>query len=238
MTIRKISPDEAFPAYAGAAEKYSYSPRSAGAPPTDNAAPQDKPARDVRGRFAKVDIERDVLAPNLGTPQTFAGGLRPRFAPSGDGLAQGGDTSPPAVRTAALVTGGDKRMVYASPRPAAFSGQHTGESGRPVHEEMSYLVGDTRQDAPGEVNSWPEMRPIEPPEVHPDDERHHNRVMRTAARGSRPDDPTPFLVGLDQTAPATTPAEDRTTTTYGDETGRIMSPTRAEDVNPGPRRRR
>ena len=67
--------------------------------------------RDVRGRFSKIDPERDVLAPGLGVPEKFAYGLTPRHAPDADDLAQGGQQRPLQPRTARLVSGGDERMV-------------------------------------------------------------------------------------------------------------------------------
>lgn len=58
--------------------------------------------RNIKGQFAKVDVERDVLAGDLGIPQTYAYDLTPRHAPAGDVLAQGGESSPPGVRTARM----------------------------------------------------------------------------------------------------------------------------------------
>lgn len=71
--------------------------------------------------------------------------------------------------------------------------------------------------------------------VHPDDSRHHNGVLRTAARDSSACDPSPYLTGLDGPE---TPAGGRESavTAYGDGRG-IMSPTRAEDVASGNGRR-
>ena len=83
----------------------------------------DIPRDPVTGRFAKVDPVRDVLADQLGVPEKFAGGIRPRYAPAADELAQGGQSSPPGVRTA--------RMTGA--------------------QQARYLVGDVGESAPGEV---------------------------------------------------------------------------------------
>jgi hypothetical protein len=47
--------------------------------------------RDHRGQFTKIDIERDVVAPDAGTPLDFAYGEIRRHAPAGDELAQGGE---------------------------------------------------------------------------------------------------------------------------------------------------
>ena len=105
----------------------------------------DKQPRDVRGRFTKIDVERDVLAPGLGVPREYADGLRPRYAPAGDVLAQGGESSPPGVRTAQM-TGVQRDAgseVYTTPR--------TGESGRLGPQQARYILGDVGESAPGEV---------------------------------------------------------------------------------------
>jgi hypothetical protein len=67
-------------------------------------------------------------------------------------------------------------------------------------------------------------------------------LTRAAARGAGPMDPTPYLVGLDDglspEARAQLLARQQVpgqVTSYGDETGRTMSPTRAQDI--APRRR-
>ena len=60
--------------------------------------------RDPRtGRFAKIDIEQDVIAPGLGVPETFAYDSVERHGPDADDLAQGGQQRPLQPRTATLV---------------------------------------------------------------------------------------------------------------------------------------
>jgi len=160
--------------------------------------------RDIRGRFTKVDPVRDVLASDLGTPQKYAYGMQPRHVPAADGVGQG-DGMPPSVRTARSVSGGSEREVYATPYTRTLAGTHTDESGRPVRDEMRYLIGDVDQSAPGEATSWGRQTRIGPPDVHPDDAVHpvfgmQGAVLRTAARRAGGDlmDPTGHLVGLER----------------------------------------
>lgn len=50
---------------------------------------------------------------------------------------------------------------------------------------------------------WSPLRARNPVLVHPDDEGHHNAIMRTAARNAGPMDPSAFLTGLvGHTAPS------------------------------------
>ena len=114
--------------------------------------------------------------------------------------------------------------MHAVPRHATLGADvHTGETGRSVDSELTYLRGDVP-----EVTSWPQMRPYNPVRSHPDDENYHNGHLRTAARSSGPGDPTAYLVGLDShaTPPTGATGEAGNTTVYGDETGRTMSPRR------------
>jgi hypothetical protein len=46
---------------------------------------------EATGRFAKVNVEKDVVAPGAGVPRDFAYGEVRRYAPAADELAQGGD---------------------------------------------------------------------------------------------------------------------------------------------------
>lgn len=112
----------------------------------------DKQPRDVRGRFTKIDVERDVLAPGLGVPREYAGGLRPRYAPEADTLA--GQPHPGLLhpRIARTVSGGSEREVYATPHNATLNDAvHTGESGRPWAQQSAYILSDVDETAPGEV---------------------------------------------------------------------------------------
>lgn len=70
--------------------------------------------RDLKtGKFAKVDLERDVIAPGLGVPKAYACGLEQRHAPDADDLAQGGQPSPLRPRGALLVPDdGEARTMY------------------------------------------------------------------------------------------------------------------------------
>jgi hypothetical protein len=141
--------------------------------------------RNVRGQFARVNIERDVLAPGLGVPEKFAYGLERRYAPAADDLAQGGQSSPLQPRFARVVSGGSERTVYATPHPATLRGAHTTDAGRPVGPEIRYIVGDVDETAPGELAAT---------------ERYgiQGRRGRDAARrGADPMDPSRFLTGAD-----------------------------------------
>jgi hypothetical protein len=114
----------------------------------------DKQPRDLRGRFSKIDVERDVLAPDLGIPQMFAYGTVRRHAPAGDDLAQGGESSPPGVRTARMIGGqlGTGDEIYAPARARTLRDDvTTGESGRPWAQQARYILGDVGESAPGEV---------------------------------------------------------------------------------------
>jgi hypothetical protein len=114
----------------------------------------DKQPRDVRGRFAKIDIQQDVLVPGLGVPREYAYGLTPRHAPDADELAQGGESSPPGVRTARMtgVQRGAGDGIYAPARARTLRDDvTTGESGRPWAQQASYVLGDIDETAPGEV---------------------------------------------------------------------------------------
>lgn len=65
--------------------------------------------RDPRtGRFAKIDVEQDVIAPGLGVPETFAYDPVERHGPVADDLAQGGQQRPLQPRTATLVPDADE----------------------------------------------------------------------------------------------------------------------------------
>ena len=114
----------------------------------------DKQPRDLRGRFAKIDVERDVLAPDLGIPQTFAYDTVRRHAPAGDDLAQGGESRPPGVRTARMigVQRGAGDEIYAPARARTLRDDvTTGESGRPWAQQARYIMGDVDATAPDEV---------------------------------------------------------------------------------------
>lgn len=112
-------------------------------------------ARDPKtGRFARIDVERDVLAPGLGVPEKFAYGTVRRHAPAGDDVAQGGESSPPGVRTARMtgVQRGAGDEIYAPARARTLRDDvTTGESGRPWAQQASYVLGDIDETAPREV---------------------------------------------------------------------------------------
>ena len=108
----------------------------------------DKQPRDLRGRFAKIDVEHDVFAPDLGIPQTFAYGTVRRHAPDADDLAQGGE-QPPGVRTARIsgVERGAGDEIGAPARARTLRDDvTTGESGRPWAQQARYITGRRRCD--------------------------------------------------------------------------------------------
>jgi len=79
----------------------------------------DIPRDPVTGRFTRVNVERDALAPDLGVPREYAYGLERRDAPAGDDLGQGGQRSPLRARNAALVHPDDAAHHNAILRTAA-----------------------------------------------------------------------------------------------------------------------
>jgi len=144
-------------------------------------------SRDVRGRFAKIDPVRDVLAPGLGVPETFAYGTQQRHAPVADDLAQGGQQSPLRARTARLIASQHDAgaEIYATPRAETMAGTHTTESGRTPGETMRYLLGDIDQAAPGEIAATARYGV-------------QGRRVRDAARKSAdPMDPSRYLTGAE-----------------------------------------
>lgn len=145
-----------------------------------------KQPRDVRGRFQRIDPVRDVLAPGLGVPQTYAGGLRPRHAPAGDELA--GTPHPGLLhpRIARTVSGGSERTVYATPRAGTLNDAvHTGESGRPWAQQSAYILSDVDETAPGEVAATARFG------------IQGAHVRAAARRGTDPMDPSKYLSGAD-----------------------------------------
>ena len=105
----------------------------------------DRYQRDLRGRFAKVEPERDVIAPGLGLPETFAYDLEPRHAPKGDTLAGPTEPGPLRPRTARLIDAQSGSEVHATPDRATLhadamrdaAGSHAGEL-----DPVRYLVGN------------------------------------------------------------------------------------------------
>jgi hypothetical protein len=71
--------------------------------------------RDVRGRFARVDPERDVLAPGLGVPDDYAYGMEHRYAPSADG-----ESEPGGARSPHEITDAQGPEAWAAPYADAF----------------------------------------------------------------------------------------------------------------------
>jgi hypothetical protein len=104
----------------------------------------------VTGRFTKMGNSIEDIE-NVSASDVRPGMEVPRHALAGDTLA--GPPYPGALqpRFARMTPGGSERMVYAIPHPGTLSGQHTAEAGRPVADELTYLVGDVDASAPGEV---------------------------------------------------------------------------------------
>jgi hypothetical protein len=67
--------------------------------------------------------------------------------------------------------------------------------------------------------------------VHPDDEGHHNAVMRTAARSAGPMDSTAFLTGLAGFPASPTGIQGSRVEVHGDHNP--LSPVRSQDIAPG-----
>ena len=74
-------------------------------------------SRDVRGRFARIDPERDVLVPDLGVPGDYAYGMERRHAPTADG-----ESEPGGARTAYEITDAQGPEAWAAPYADAFPG--------------------------------------------------------------------------------------------------------------------
>ena len=98
--------------------------------------------RDPRtGKFAKIDIEQDVIAPGLGVPDEYAYDLEPRHGPAADDLAQGGQQRRLEPRSATLVA--DDAEARATTkygvqgRLGRLAARLHGKSDDPI----SYLVG-------------------------------------------------------------------------------------------------
>jgi hypothetical protein len=89
--------------------------------------------RDVRGRFTKVDPERDVIAAGLGAPREYAYELTARYAPAGDDLAQGGQGSPLRARRPTMVDPDDEGYHNGIMRAAA--------RGAATDDPTAWLVG-------------------------------------------------------------------------------------------------
>lgn len=75
------------------------------------------------------------------------------------------------------------------------------------------------------------LRARNPVMVHPDDEGHHNAVMRTAARNAGPMDSSPFLTGLTGLTAPSTGIQGSRVEVHGDHNP--LSPVRSQDIAPG-----
>jgi len=144
----------------------------------------DKYPRDLRGRFAKMgDSIEDI--DNVSASDVRPGMEVARYAPAGDTLAGPPYPGPLQPRTATLTEGGSDRMVYATPHAETLSGAHTGEAGRPAHQQIQYIVGDVGETAPGELAATARFG-------------IQGRRGREAARLSDdPMDPSKFLTGAE-----------------------------------------
>jgi len=78
---------------------------------------------------------------------------------------------------------------------------------------------------------WSPLRARNPVLVHPDDEGHHNAIMRTAARNAGPMDSSPFLTGLVGSPGPSRGIGGTGVEVHGDHNP--LSPVRSQDIAPG-----
>ena len=120
-------------------------------------------SRDVRGRFAKVDPERDVLAPDLGVPGDYAYGMERRHGPSADS-----ESEPGGARSPYEITDAQGPEAWAAPYADAFPGPvpHDPARGpyqRPLpHRQQMMVDGGTGQqlDVTQSRAIGPDMRTV------------------------------------------------------------------------------
>jgi len=157
------------------------------------------PDIDVTSRFDPVaDAIEDVRnVSGAPSPSTIE---HPRHAPDADDLAQGGQQRPLRPRTQTVIDASRDNTTewHALPRPATIAPETMTSAGRAPADEERYLVGDLGGSSGPSYNPGSaRLRARNPELVHPDDDGHHNAVLRSAARGSGPGDPSAYLTGLE-----------------------------------------